>query len=187
MWETPAHGFVPRLPPPAPFPLDAVEFVDNPDCSNGITRELLPLKAINLNRMIGRQIYVEVADDPWERTQGLMCRRSIPEDTGMLFVFERPQPLHFWMFNTYAPLDIMFLDKFGNLVNFITMSPCPRPDGFNDQEWRTHCSIQAAEYRSGADALYALELPASWLEDRLSSIGETDYQLEIPDDFFVSW
>lgn len=56
------------------------------------------------------------ADDP-SRTRGLMFVRELPADRGMLFVFQRPQPATFWMKNTYVPLDLVFVDPTGRVLN----------------------------------------------------------------------
>lgn len=55
------------------------------------------------------QMGVEVADSPDEWAQGLMNRTSLPQDTGMIFIFGNDEPRYFWMDNTLIPLDMIFI------------------------------------------------------------------------------
>ncbi|CUJ94452.1 hypothetical protein RUE5091_01419 [Ruegeria denitrificans] len=60
---------------------------------------------------------VELAISPQDRARGLMFRESLPQRSGMLFVFDPPQPVAFWMKNTLIPLDIIFVDRTGTVVS----------------------------------------------------------------------
>jgi uncharacterized membrane protein (UPF0127 family) len=94
----------------------------------------------------GRRFIVEIADDDESRARGLMFRDSLAEDRGMLFVFEREQPLAFWMRNTRIPLDILYFDEDRRLVSISTAPPCT--------------TRQCPSYPSAAPARFTLELNA---------------------------
>jgi len=59
---------------------------------------------------------VEVADTPQLRQRGLMFRRELPADQGMLFDFGKPRPVQMWMKNTYVPLDMIFIRADGTVI-----------------------------------------------------------------------
>src|ERR1700722_9265057 len=71
---------------------------------------------------LGSQEYtVEVAASDAAREKGLMDRDWMPDNYGMIFVFNQDQPLEFYMKNTHIPLDIVFLDHAGRVVSIHSM------------------------------------------------------------------
>lgn len=91
------------------------------------------------------RLVAEIAATTAVRTVGLMHRFSLKPDHGMLFVFDAPQPMAFWMKNTYVPLSIAFIDADGRIVNIEDMAP----------------QTEAAHGSRGL-ALYALEMKKGW-------------------------
>lgn len=96
------------------------------------------------------EIQVEIADTPDERSRGLMFRTELPAERGMLFIFEEPEILSFWMKNTLLPLDILFLDGAGRIVAQATMEPCQ--------------ADPCLTYTSATAARYALEVPSGFIQ-----------------------
>lgn len=94
----------------------------------------------------GQRFSVEIADDRDEQTLGLMFRRLLEPDHGMLFIFPNEAPRGFWMKNTRIPLDIMYFNSTLELVSFVTAQPC-----------RTEA---CPTYPSAGPAQYVLELNA---------------------------
>jgi hypothetical protein len=58
---------------------------------------------------------IEVMTTFQDRARGLMFRRSLPEKSGMLFLYDRPEPAAMWMKNTFIPLDIVFIAPGGTV------------------------------------------------------------------------
>ena len=112
----------------------------------------LPTTQLTIN---GKKITAEVAATPDERATGLMNRFSLKPDTGMLFVFEQPEPLSFWMKNTFVPLSIAFIDPNGRILNIEDMAP---------QTETTHWSKGLA--------LYALEMRKGWFAEKRIAAGD---------------
>lgn len=64
-----------------------------------------------------KTIEIEIADTDSSRMRGMMQRESIPEDWGMLFIFEREEERGFWMANTPRALDLMFINADSTIIN----------------------------------------------------------------------
>jgi uncharacterized protein len=98
--------------------------------------------------LAGKRYAVELANTDAAREQGLMFRKHMDADHGMLFVHEQQTPLAYWMKNTLIPLDILFFDNQRRLVSQQRdVPPCTLGDA---------CPI----YPSAAPARYVLELNA---------------------------
>lgn len=95
---------------------------------------------------IGAHLFkVELALDDETRARGMMFRDSMPTDAGMLFVFETPQALAFWMRNTRISLDIIYFDREGKRVSIQPHAPPCRTE-------------RCPTFPSMGDAMYVVEL-----------------------------
>ena len=91
----------------------------------------------------------EVASNDADRMQGLMHRRMLPENRGMLFVFDSVAYHGMWMMNTYIPLSVAFLDETGVIINIEDMKPHTRDSHY-----------------AARPARYALEMNLGWFAKR---------------------
>jgi uncharacterized protein len=78
------------------------------------------LEALEIVTATGtHDFHVEIARDEATRARGLMDRRFMPADHGMLFEFDREAPQAFWMKDTYIPLDMIFISRTGVVTNIV--------------------------------------------------------------------
>ena len=94
-------------------------------------------------------IRAEVVSDPGSRAQGLMHRKSLAQNAGMLFIFDERAPHCMWMKNTLVPLSVAFIDERGAIVNIADMEP---------HSEASHCAAQPVRY--------ALEMNRGWFAAR---------------------
>ena len=110
----------------------------------------------------GRTFTVEIARSPEERQQGLMHRKSLETDRGMLFVFSYDQKLSFWMKNTTIPLDIAYLSADGTVKEIHQMKP-----------------LSERAVQSSHSVRYALEVP----QGTFAELGiKPGYRIDLPED-----
>ena len=76
-----------------------------------------------LDKTYDNILEIEIADTPYLMERGLMFRKVLDTNSGMLFKFPRPQKLSFWGMNTYIPLDIAFVSPENTIVKISTIKP----------------------------------------------------------------
>ena len=101
-----------------------------------------PADAYTVEMKIGSgTFHVEIADTVRKQQLGLMHRKSMPADHGMIFVFPDERERSFWMKNTHIPLDIIYADAKGKVISVKQMKP-----------------LDESPVPSDGDAKYAVEL-----------------------------
>ena len=118
----------------------------------------LPVKDIKIVCQDGREFTVsaEIAEKTEDRNHGFMERKTIPDGTGMLFIFERDQILSFWMKNTPHPLSIAYIDSKGKIRDIYDMTP-----------------YSLSSIISTVSVRYDLEVPQGWYKKNGITVGDT--------------
>ncbi len=94
-------------------------------------------------------VAVEIADDDAKRQRGLMFRRELADDRGMIFVFDDEGEHSFWMKDTLIPLDMIFIDEGGRVTGIVARA-----------------QPLSLDPRTGGPSRYVLEVPAGWAARR---------------------
>jgi uncharacterized membrane protein (UPF0127 family) len=103
------------------------------------------LDFVHFDKSIKASIAIEIADTPEAQMKGLMGRKNLDDNSGMLFVFEHLEPQKFWMKNTRVPLDIIFVGEDGCIVNIVESAP-----PLSNQRYRSKGPVKyVVEVRAG--------------------------------------
>jgi len=103
----------------------------------------------------GHALRVEVVATDADRQKGLMFRKSLGRNDGMLFVFDEPAYHSMWMKNTFIPLSVAFVDAKGEILNILDLEP-------HSPETRM----------SAGPASYAIETNRGWFAERGLKAGD---------------
>jgi uncharacterized protein len=122
---------------------------------------LAPLPTATLRLLSARgnvTVRVEIADTPYARGRGLMERRHLAPNAGMVFLFDEPTTNRFWMKNTLIPLSIAFWDEAGRIVALLDMAPCRKAP----------CRL----YSAGTSYIGAVEVNRGFFETHGVKLGD---------------
>lgn len=137
---------------------------DQPPNSPRLNAEGVALEELTLETATGNHlIYIEIPRDEESLTEGLMGRPPLPDDEGMLFVFDSEEPRSFWMKDTPSSLDIIYLDSEGIVV---ALSENAVPN--------------STDYLPSVEPMqYALELRGGRAEELSIEVGDRAESLEL--------
>lgn len=106
-------------------------------------------------QVAGKNLHVEYADSAALRARGLMFRKSLCEDCGMLFKFAPPRQVAMWMKNTFVPLDVAYFTKDGTITDIKPLQP-----------------HNLTPVGSSKAISYALEMNQGWFAKHKVSVGD---------------
>ena len=138
--------FAPRFPIVALIVLGALSLTAKQSWAQGEPQTRLPRIKLSAGMYL---IDTQLAQTPEQRQIGLMWRKELPQNEGMLFVFEQPSVQCFWMRNTLTALTAAFIDEDGTIVNLADMKP---------QTDDSHCSTKPVRF--------VLEMNQGWFKKK---------------------
>ena len=106
------------------------------------------------------KVSAEMAKDPGQQQKGLMYRKQMPADHGMLFIFDNEEVRNFWMKNTFIPLSIGFFNTKKELIDIQDMTPVV-----------SEMQTDIPSYQSTGPAKYALEVNLGWFKKNKVRLG----------------
>jgi uncharacterized membrane protein (UPF0127 family) len=98
---------------------------------------------------------LEIASNSQDRRKGLMFRKELPEDFGMIFVWDSKKIQCMWMRNTFVPLSVAYIDNLGAIIDIYDMEPLSK---------MSVCSKEPS--------LYALEVNQGWFKKKGINVGD---------------
>jgi uncharacterized protein len=128
----------PPQPPAASTEEDASLKFENEGSLSFLDEKQNPIKTIK----------IELSDTPQEQEQGMMFRKEMPADTGMLFAFPNEEPRSFWMANTYLSLDIIYANAAKEIVSIAKNAQPLSPESLPSEQ----------------PAQYVVEVPAGYTD-----------------------
>ena len=134
--------------------------------NSGVATTASELRTVTIDASNGKKVKVrvEIADNALGQAIGLMYRKTLPEDQGMLFVYTDEEKRSFWMKNTFIPLSIAFMDSQGRIVDIQDMKPVGEEQSVPDAKLPRYVSAEPAQY--------ALEVNRGFFEEHGVKVGD---------------
>ncbi|MBI2414894.1 DUF192 domain-containing protein [candidate division WWE3 bacterium] len=123
-------------------------------------------------RVGGKEVMVEIASTQAQLAKGLMFRKELGENSGMLFIFPKSGTHSFWMANTYIPLDIIWLNENKEIVYISANTPPCTETG--------NLLAVCKSYFPNKKAKYVLEVNGGWAEKNKVRVGDNvEFEIKI--------
>jgi len=136
----------------------SLKYISNPLTRNTIKENTISNQTQNTVCFKEKCISLEIAQTPQQRARGLMFRKNLDENQGMLFIFENSAFHSFWMKNTLIPLDIIWINENKEIVYLISANPCK--------------TETCESYKPDSPAKYVLEVNQGFVRENNIKVGD---------------